>query len=220
MIVWERIKQTERVLVTMTWVEDDNLILPGIVVVLIEGKKLINSQIWEHTAYAIQENVWTTVLILDGDMVDDTLMNVLHELWRMGITGQRVLGVLCLGRIVLLFLQLVFQHGRMTQELLLVEKVAKLLKQIQRKYIHIVDRANEIRLKLLYLATDVILLLCRILVDEEVIEQVAILRVLETRAVQFIIKFFSSYHIDFFMLSISYGCRRQASKNHGSPFAK
>ena len=105
----------------------------------------------------------------------------------MGITGQRVLGVLCLGRIVLLFLQLVFQHGWMTQELLLVEKVAKLLKQIQRKYIHIVDRANEIRLELLYLATDVILLLCRILVDEEVIEQVAVLRVLETRAVQFII---------------------------------
>ena len=80
MIVWERIKQTERVLVTMSWVEDDNLILPGIVVVLIEGKKHVDSQIWEHAADAIQENVWTTVLILDGDMVDDTLMNVLHEL--------------------------------------------------------------------------------------------------------------------------------------------
>lgn len=165
----------------MTWVEDDNLILPSLVVVLIEGKKLVDSQIGEHTAYAIQENVWTAVLILDGDMVDDTPVNVLHELRRMGITGQRVLGVLRLGRIVLLFLQLVFQHGRMTQELLLVEKVAKLLKQIQRKHIHIVDRANEIRLELLYLPTDVILLLCRILVDEEVIEQVAVLRVLETR---------------------------------------
>ena len=104
MIVWERIKQTERVLVTMTRIEDDNLILPGIVVVLIEGKKLVDSQIGKHTADAIQENVWTAVLILDGDMVDDTLMNVLHELWRMGITGQCVLGVLCLGRIVLLFL--------------------------------------------------------------------------------------------------------------------
>ena len=173
MIVWERIKQTERVLVTMTWVEDDNLVLPGIVVVLIEGKKLVDSQIWKHAADAIQENVWTTVLILNGNMVNDTLMNVLHELWRMGITGQCVLGILCLGRIVQLFLQLVFQHGRMTQELFLVEKFTKLLKQIQRKYIHIVDRANEIRLELLYLPTDVILLLCRILVDEEVIEQVA-----------------------------------------------
>ena len=71
----------------MSWVEDDNLILPSIVVVLIEGKELINSQIWEHTAYAIQENVWTTVLVLDGDMVDDSLVNVLHELRRMSITG-------------------------------------------------------------------------------------------------------------------------------------
>lgn len=76
----------------MTWVEDDNLILLCIVVVLIEGEKLVDSQIGEHTAYAIQENVWTAVLILDGDMVDDTLMNVLHEFWRMGITGQCVLG--------------------------------------------------------------------------------------------------------------------------------
>lgn len=157
MIVWECIEQTEGVLVTMTWVEDDNLILPGLVVVLIEGKKLVDSQIWEHAADAIQENVWTAVLILNGDMVDDTLMNVLHELRRMGITGQCVLGVLCLGWFVLLFLQLVFQHRWMTQELFLVEKVTKLLKQIQRKHIHIVDRANEIRLELLYLPTDVTL---------------------------------------------------------------
>ena len=75
----------------------------------------------------------------------------------------------------------------MAKELLLVEKVAKLLKQIQRKHIHVVDRANEIRLELLYLPADVVLLLCRILVDEEVVGKVAILRVLETRGVQFII---------------------------------
>lgn len=103
MIVWERIEQTERVLVTMSWVEDDNLILPGLVVVLIEGKKLVDSQIWKHTADAIQENVWTTVLVLDGDMVDDTPVNVLYKLWRMSITSKCVLGVLCLGRIVCSF---------------------------------------------------------------------------------------------------------------------
>ena len=77
----------------------------------------------------------------------------------------------------------------MTQELLLVEKIAELIKQIKRKHIHIVDGANEIRLELLYLLTYVILLVCRVLVDEEVIEQVAILRVLETGTVQFVIKF-------------------------------
>ena len=77
----------------------------------------------------------------------------------------------------------------MTQELLLVEKIAELIKQIKRKHIHIVDGANEVRLELLYLLTYVILLVCRVLVDEEVVEQVAILRVLETGTVQFVIKF-------------------------------
>ena len=77
----------------------------------------------------------------------------------------------------------------MAQELLLVEEIAELIKQIERKHIHIVDGANEIRLELLYLLTNVILFVCRVLVDEEVVEQVAILRILETGTVQFIIKF-------------------------------
>ena len=76
----------------------------------------------------------------------------------------------------------------MTQELLLVEKIAELIKQIERKHIQIVDGANEIRLELLYLPANVILFVCRVLVDEEVVEQVAILRILETGTVQFIIK--------------------------------
>ena len=77
----------------------------------------------------------------------------------------------------------------MTQELLLVEKIAEFIKQIKRKHIHMVDGANEVRLELLYLITYVILLLCRVLVDEKVVEQVAILRVLETGTVQFVIRF-------------------------------
>ena len=71
----------------------------------------------------------------------------------------------------------------MTQELLLVEKIAELIKQIERKHIQIVDGANEIRLELLYLPANVILFVCRVLVDEEVVEQVAILRILETGTV-------------------------------------
>ena len=61
----------------MTWVEDDNLILSGIVVVLIEGKKLVDSQIWEHATDAIQEHVRTAIFILNGDMIDDALMTIL-----------------------------------------------------------------------------------------------------------------------------------------------
>ena len=67
--------------------------------------KYFNDGIVEY--YINLKNGKTAVLILDGDMVDDTPVNVLHELWRMGITGQCVLSVLCLGRIVLLFIQLV-----------------------------------------------------------------------------------------------------------------
>ena len=54
-------------------------------------------------------------------MVDDALMDILHEFRRMGVAGQRVLGVLSLRRVALL-------------------------------------------------------LLCRILVDEEVVKEVAVLR--------------------------------------------
>ena len=94
------------------------------------------------------------------------------------------------------------KHGRVTQELLLVKKIAELIKQIERKHIHIVDGANEVRLELLYLPADVVLLLCRILVDEEVVEQVTILRILETGTVQFVIKFLYRHIIICFILSI------------------
>lgn len=87
----------------MSGIKDNNFIFAGLVIILIEGKKLINSQIWEHTAYAIQEHVWTAIFVLDSDMIDDTLMNVLHKLWRMGIACQCVLSVLCLGWVILLF---------------------------------------------------------------------------------------------------------------------
>ena len=90
----------------------------------------------------------------------------------------------------------------MAQELLLVEEIAELIKQIKRKHIHIVDGANEVRLELLYLLTNVILLLCRVLVDEEVVEQVSILCVLKTWAVQFVIKFLYSHIIICLILSI------------------
>lgn len=55
----------------------------------------------------------------------------------------------------------------MTQELLLVQEVTKLLKQVQRKHIHIVDGADKIRFKLLYLSADIVFLVCRILVNKK-----------------------------------------------------
>ena len=90
----------------------------------------------------------------------------------------------------------------MLQEFLLVEEIAEFLKEIQAEHVHIVDGTYQVGLKLLYLATDVILLLCRVLVDEEVIKQVAILWVLKTWAVQFIIEFLDGHTSCFLMFSI------------------
>ena len=90
----------------------------------------------------------------------------------------------------------------MTQELLLVKKITEIIKQIKRKHIHIVDGANEIRLELLYLSAYVVLLLCLILLDEEFVEHVTILRILETGTVQFVIKFLYRHIIICFILSI------------------
>jgi hypothetical protein len=167
----------------MTRIKHDNLIAARVVAVLIESQQLIDTKIRKHTAYTIEEDVGTTIFILNIHMVKNALMQKLHKLWAVCITGQRVLGVLSLRGISLFLLQLVFQHTWVLQEFLLVEEIAEFLKEIQAKHVHIVDRANKILLELLYLTADVVLLICRVLVDEEVVKQVAILCVLETWAI-------------------------------------
>ena len=64
----------------MTRIKHDNLIFACVVVVFIESQQLIDTEIREHTAYTIEEHVWTAILILDADMLDDTLMKELHKL--------------------------------------------------------------------------------------------------------------------------------------------
>ena len=150
----------------------------------------------------MNKDIRTAIIILDTYMVNDALMDKLHKLWAMCITRQRILGVLCFRGVCLFFLQLILQHAGMLQELLLVKELAELVKEIQRQHIDIVNGANEICLELLNLPTDIILLLCWVLIDEEVIEQVTVLRVLETRTVQFIIKLLDSLVSAFLMLSI------------------
>ena len=202
MIVGKCSEETERIILPMTRIKHNNLIAARVVAVLIEGQQLIDTKIWEHAAYTIEEDVGTTIFILNIHMVKNALMQKLHKLWAVCITGQRVLGVLSLRGISLFLLQLVFQHTWVLQEFLLVEEIAEFLKEIQAKNVHIVDRTNEICLKLLNLVTDVILLICRVLVDEEVVEQVTILWVLETRTVQLIVEFLDCHASCFLMFSI------------------
>lgn len=91
MVVGKGSKETERVVLPMTWVKHDNLVFAGVVVVLIESQQLIDTEIREHTAHTINEHVWATILVLDADMLDDTLMKELHKLRAVCITGQRIL---------------------------------------------------------------------------------------------------------------------------------
>jgi hypothetical protein len=75
----------------------------------------------------------------------------------------------------------------MLEKLLLVKEIAELLKEVQSKHIHVVDGADKIRLELLDLSADVIFLLSRVLVNEEVIEQVSVLSILKARAVKLVV---------------------------------
>ena len=88
MVVGQCSKQAEGVPFPMSGVEDDNLVFPRLVVVLIQGKELVDTQIGKHRAYAIEEDIGTTILVFDGDMVENALMDILHELRRVGIARQ------------------------------------------------------------------------------------------------------------------------------------
>jgi hypothetical protein len=68
-------------------------------------------------------------------------------------------------------------------DLLCLEVVAKLLKEIQAQDIHIVSRTDKVVLELHYLCPDIILILGRILIDEEIVENIPILRILESGVV-------------------------------------
>jgi hypothetical protein len=195
MIVGKCSEETERIVLPMTRIKHNNLIAARVVVVLIESQQLIDTKIWEHTTYAIEKDVRATILILNIHMVEDALMQELHKLRTVCITGQRILGVLSLRGVSLFLLQLVFQHTWVLQEFLLVKEIAEFLKEIQAKHVHIVDRANKILLELLYLTAYVVLLICRVLVDEEVVKQVAILWVLKTWTVQFVVEFLNGHKL-------------------------
>ena len=127
MVIGEGSEQAEGILLTMTRVEDYDFVFAGVVVILIKGMQLIDTEIWVHAANTINKDVWASIVILDVDMVDDTLMQELHELRAMGIACQGVLRVLCLRRVSLFFFQLILQHAGMLQEFFMVEELTKLL---------------------------------------------------------------------------------------------
>src|SRR5574344_22925 len=190
-------------MVWFTRIDHDNLVCACIIVIFVKCKKLIDPEIGVHGAYAIEKNKWTTVIIILRDMAADALVNILHEVGTMSISRQCILYISGLRWVCLFFFQLIFQHGRMTEKLLVIKKLAELIKEIECEHIHIVGRTNEVSLKFLDLLPNGILLLGRILKNEEVIKQISILSILEFRAVEQIVKFLDGHSSCFLMLSIS-----------------
>ena len=69
----------------MSGIEDDDFVLAGIVVILVEGKQLIDTEVWVHVANSMHKDVRAAIVVFDIDVVDDTLMQKLHELRTVGI---------------------------------------------------------------------------------------------------------------------------------------
>ena len=187
MVVRQVVKEPEGVVLPVARIEYQNLVLAGVIVVLVEREELVHSQVRIHRSDSVEEYIRPPVIILDGDVIHYPLVDILDEFRTVRITDKSLLGVLRSGRILFFLLKEVLQHGRMLEKLLLVKEIAELLKKVQRKHIDVVDGADKIRLELLDLPSDVVLLLGRVLIDEEVIEQVTVLSVLEAGAVELIV---------------------------------
>ena len=137
MVVLQSLEQAKRIVITLARIEYNDFISARVIVVLIESKELIHSQIRVHGTDAIEKHKRATVVILLRYMVDDTLMDVLHKVCTVCISCQRILGIAGLRGVCLFLLQLVFQHRGMLQELLLVEELAELIEEIQRQHIDV-----------------------------------------------------------------------------------
>jgi len=179
MMVREKSEQTERIVFPMTRIENDNLVFVGDVILFVQCQQFVSSDVGIHGADAINEDIGTAVVVLNIHVSHDMLMEIVNEAFGMCVACQCGHGGI---GIRLLLLQLIFQH-RAVHDLPCLEVVAKLLEEIQTQDIHIVSGTDKVVLKLHYLCPDIIFILGRILIDEEIIENIPILWILEARVV-------------------------------------
>ena len=154
----------------MSGIKENDFIASGLIVILVLCQKFIGTKIRIHGADAIHKHVWTTIFIINRDMRHDPLMQIFHELLTMGMTLQCAEYLIARIGLLLFFLEQILQHGVELEKLLSIEVVTELFKQVEREHIHIIRRTDKVLFELLYLLTDILFLLCLILVDEEIIE--------------------------------------------------
>ena len=187
MVVLQGVEEPEGVVVLFARVEHDDLVLLRVVVVLIERKELVDAQIREHGAYAIEEHIGIAYAFLPlVNMFLDTGLDIFKELRTVGVAGQRLLHLLRRIGISFLLFKKILQHRGVPQEPLVIEELAELIEEVQREHVLIACRTLEVTLELLYLVAHLIFLGGRVLIDVIVVEQV-VLSILESGAVQLLV---------------------------------
>ena len=77
MVVWQNAEEPEWIFLAVARVEYYDFVSACVVVVLIESQQLIDTYVREHAANAIDENKRPSEIILDVDMVEDSLVQEL-----------------------------------------------------------------------------------------------------------------------------------------------
>ena len=214
--ILQYVEQTERIALLMPRIEEDDLIPGGIVVFLIPSEEHVGPQIREHLAYAMDEYVGLVVAIVQGHVGFNLVVHKTDEVvgvrLRSQLRGHHV-------GMELVALERVFQQRRVA-ELLILEILAEHAEQVKLQGVDKVGGTFQLLLELLYLPAHLVFLVGRILVYVIVVEDVAALFVEEQRRTKILIQLFygHSLHDKWDLISlISYGYRKQASKNHSSP---
>ena len=95
MVVGQGSEQAERVVLPMARIKHDDLIFARVIIVFIECQQFVDTEIGEHAAYAIHEDVWAAIIVFNVDVVENALVQKLHKLGTMGVSRKGLLRFWC-----------------------------------------------------------------------------------------------------------------------------
>lgn len=88
--ILKRIEQAESIPLLMSWIEDDDFVQVGVIVLLVSCQEDICSEIWEHLSNAMHEHVWMMETIILCDVLLDSFAYILDEIIGVGFCGQLI----------------------------------------------------------------------------------------------------------------------------------
>ena len=119
------VKQLEIIILSVTWIENNNLVLISLVIRLVISQEHISPQIRVHFSHAIQEYVRPLIAVRLVNMIHYKIVDIKPESLTISFASQRPVHSI---RINLLLLQKILKIRRMTQKPLTIKKSTKLLK--------------------------------------------------------------------------------------------